>query len=232
MYIDLSGNHLAGPLPAELGHNPALVGLQLSGNQLSGLVPAAITDRPFYRLDLNYNQLTAPDPRALDWPGTQTVSPTAVQALVASDGVTLTWTPIAYTSDWYEFTYFGEGGYYEISYATTPAGPFIVHGRTAGKSANSYTISGLTPGAPYYFRLRTLSYAHTYYDDQTSGWAVFNHAYVQPNNLWSDYTPLVSVYLGEETPTPTPTPAGTPSPARPRVFLPLVWRGRTLDEGR
>ena len=45
IYIDLSGNHLYGSIPAELGLNPAIMGLQLSGNQLSGDVPAVITNR-------------------------------------------------------------------------------------------------------------------------------------------------------------------------------------------
>jgi hypothetical protein len=211
VYVDLAGNHLSGPLPAELGQNPALMGLQLSGNQFSGVVPAAIVNHPFYRLDLNYNQLTSPDPRWLSWRSTQTVPPTNVQALMASDVVTLTWTPIAYTSEWYEFTYFGEGGYYEISYATAPTGPFTVHGWTKGKGDNSYGITGLTPGAPYYFRLRTLSYAHTYYDDEPSGWDAFSHVYIQPNNLWSDYTPVVCVNC-----------EGTP--VSPRAFLPILLR--------
>ncbi len=40
--------------------------------------------------------------------------------------------------------------------------------------------------------MRTISHAHSYYENG-SGWDVFDHAYIQPNNLWSDYTPVVSV---------------------------------------
>ena len=78
----------------------------------------------------------------------------------------------------------------------------------------------------YYFRVRTFTPAHLYWD--ATGQIVY-----QPNNLWSDYTPLVNVGVtGTATPTPTatatptatPPPTGTPGPVRLRVFLPLVWR--------
>ena len=174
-------------------------------------MPTAITERPLAELDLNYNQLAPTDPR---WSATQTVAPTDLRGVVDGTTVLLTWTPIQYT-------YFFYTGAYEISYATAPGGPFTVAGDAAPKSVASYTVTGLPPAAVYYFRVRTFSPAQRY--TGADGAVLY-----QPNNLWSDYTPLVSVYLGEETPTATPTatptPTGTPSPARPRVFLPLIWR--------
>ena len=167
VYLDLAGNHLIGSIPAELGQNARLVGLQLSGNQLSGPVPAAVSERQYYFLDLNYNQLTPTDPR---WRDTQTVSPTELRATTTDDTVTLNWTPIHYT---------GDGGFYEISYATAPGGPFDVHGYTEHKAIDTYTITGLLPHTVYYFRLRTFTPAHTY----NAGWDVFAHTYVQQNNL-------------------------------------------------
>ena len=217
VYIDLSSNHLIGAIPAELGQNAAIMGLQLSGNQLNGLVPATLTDRQYYALDLNYNQLADADPR---WRETQTVPPTAVQAVTTTTGVTLTWPLIPYKND---------GGFYEISYATTPQGPFTVHGHTFNKWYDSYTVSGLPPDSGYYFRVRTFTPAHDYRASSD----VFDHIYIQPNNLWSDYTPLVSVGVtGTATPTPTatpsatatPTPTATPTHTAGRVWLPLVRR--------
>ena len=68
-----------------------------------------------------------------------------------------------------------------------------------------YTITGLRPNTPYYFRVRTFTPAH---ESQRPGWGpIFDHDYYQQSNLWSAYTPLVSVNV-----------------APPRVFLPLVWR--------
>jgi hypothetical protein len=64
----------------------------------------------------------------------------------------------------------------------------------------------LEPGQAVYFRVRTLSFAHTYYESGLD-WPAFNHPYVQPNNLWSGYTPVVCIHC-----------PGAPS----RTFLPLV----------
>lgn len=197
IYLDFSGNHLWGPLPAELGLNPAIMGLQLSGNQLSGAVPAAITDRAFYRLDLNYNLLTSPDP---NWPDrrTQTRPPTDLRATIDAGVITLSWTPptyISYNSD------------YEISYAPAPTGPFTVAGYPGDARRVDYRLPDLAAEATYYFRLRTIAYPQSYYENG-SGWdAVCEHAYFQPNTLWSDYTPVVCVNC---------------APPAPRLWLPLL----------
>ena len=59
-------------------------------------------------LDLGYNMLTADVPTLVsflnnkqpDWATTQTVPPTNLKATVqSSTGISLTWTPIAYTAD-------------------------------------------------------------------------------------------------------------------------------------
>jgi hypothetical protein len=206
--INLAGNHLLDGIPAALGGIAGLRSLDLSGNQLSGVVPAAVAEHPFATLNLNYNRLEPTDPR---WRDTQTVAPTDLRGIADGATVQLTWTPIPYTGAGpYEVWYVT----YEISYATAPGGPFTVAGRTTDNGAASYTVTGLAPAARYYFRVRTFTPAHPY-------WGSDGEILYQPNNLWSDYTPLVSVYLGEATPTPPPT--GTPAPAQ-HTWLPLVWR--------
>ena len=69
----------------------------------------------------------------LTWRETQTVAPESLRVTaIAADALTLTWQPIAYRSD---------GGYYEISYATTvttgAVSTHTVHGITADKHASS-----------------------------------------------------------------------------------------------
>lgn len=209
VYIDVSGNHLSGTIPAALGENPALKGLQLAGNALSGMAPDAILGHPFYRLDLSYNRLEFSDPVwAREVFPTQTVPPTQLQAAEIPEGVLLTWHRIPYDEESPTMT--GESGFYEISYGPTEFGPFVVHGRTPNKTHDRYTVDGLTPGATYYFRVRTFSSAHVQYL-QTQKWDVFDHPYVQPNDLWSDYTPVVCVNCQV-------------TPASSRAFLPILLR--------
>jgi hypothetical protein len=56
--------------------------------------------------------------------------------------------------------YVADGGYYEIEYATTPGGPYAVHGHTVDKLASSYTVDGLDHKTQYYFVVRSHTPAH------------------------------------------------------------------------
>jgi Leucine-rich repeat (LRR) protein len=177
--LSLDFNHLSGAIPPELGNLVNLRELILGANQLKGTIPPQLANlHALTDLSLSHNALTATEPALLDflaeksqgWDATQTVAPSSVQARVAaSDHIIVTWTPIRYTSD---------GGYYEISYATDPAGPFTVHGRTRNKSHSQYTLTGLTPDPNYFVRVRTYTPA------------------IFPNNQneqWSDYSNVVFV---------------------------------------
>jgi hypothetical protein len=82
----------------------------------------------------------------------------------------LAWEPIAYG---------GDGGYYEIGYATAAGGPYAVHGTTEDsgqKAATGYVAAGLQPGTAYYFAVRTYTPAHDW----------------QQNDLWSESTAEIS----------------------------------------
>jgi Leucine-rich repeat (LRR) protein len=179
----LENNRLSGELPAQLGNLTALRHLSVQNNALSGVIPASynsLTQLQSNNTRFGYNRLTASNSSLIDnrnpaWPQTQTVAPTNVQAAAqSSSAVQVTWTPIAYT---------GDGGHYEVSYATTSGGPYTVHGVTANKSANSYTVTGLSSGSTYYFVVRTRTPAHG----------------DQQNELLSDYSQQASANTGSFT---------------------------------
>jgi len=175
--LRLAGNRLAGPLPAELGNLLNLLELDLSANDLRGPLPPELARLTrLVTLELANNQLTTTDEalrafltsKAPTWDATQTLPPTAVQALPErSDAIALSWTPIAYG---------GDGGAYAVEVATSADGPYTPHGRTVDKRTPGYTVDGLTPNTTYFFRVRT-------YTPAGSG---------QPNELWSDYSAPVS----------------------------------------
>lgn len=160
--LRLDTNRLAGPIPASLGNLSALTELRLNYNAFYGDFPAAVASLPVLTdVYVNYNCLTASpsvsawlntfDPT---WANTQTVPPsglhvqeTRTPALVYQ----LSWTPILYQAD---------GGYYEISSATQPNGPWFIHGQTASKAVSTYTVTGLTDGVSYYIRVRSYTPAH------------------------------------------------------------------------
>jgi hypothetical protein len=161
--LALAANRLTGVLPGALGGLAALADLDLAGNHLEGAVPPSVctlTDS-VTAADLGYNALFAPrsDTRVClaqldpDWAATQTTPPREVHpATFAAGAVQLNWMPIPYTTD---------GGFYEVSYATAPDGPFSVHGHSADKLANGYLVGGLLPGTTYYLRVQTVTPAHS-----------------------------------------------------------------------
>ena len=162
-HLTLHRNQLDGDIPPELRGLTKLEQLNLYGNQLNGPVPAEITSLNSLKndCDFRYNALyTSEDAvriflnnkqRDGDWESTQTIAPTnLVAGEITGDSVPLTWTAIAYTDD--------TGGY-EIYYADTPGGPFMLFETTADKTVDNATVTGLTPGT-YYFRLRTVTDSH------------------------------------------------------------------------
>ena len=65
-WLNLAGNRLTGPIPAELGSLVNLYGLNLSSNHLTGPIPAELGRLVnLYRLNLSNNDLTGPIPPEL-----------------------------------------------------------------------------------------------------------------------------------------------------------------------
>ncbi|MCE7984714.1 MAG: hypothetical protein DYG89_26380 [Caldilinea sp. CFX5] len=175
--LDLHGNRFSGAVPPELGKLVNLRNFYLHNNGLRGALPLGMVNmRDLVEVKLDYNALYAPlpslqellDAKAPGWFATQTLAPTTLTAhQQSSSAIALTWTPTAYTLD---------GGFYEVRYATDPAGPFTVHGQTPSKRSNAYTVTGLNTNTTYYFQVRSYTPAH----------------HEQQNELWSDLTPVVS----------------------------------------
>ena len=162
-HLTLHSNQLYGDIPPELGGLTKLEHLNLYGNQLKGPVPEEITNLNSLKndCDFRYNALyTSEDAvriflndkqRDGDWESTQTIAPNdLVAGELTGNSIPLTWTAIAYT---------GDTGGYEIYYADTPGGPFMLFETTADKTVDNTTVTGLTPGT-YYFRLRTVTDSH------------------------------------------------------------------------
>lgn len=180
-YLDLSENQLEGSLPA-YPHLYTFYYLDVSHNQLGGELPFELTHyRYLNHLDLGYNAFSAHNTalRAYlqqfdpDWEETQTTPPTSIQVTPQTAGTVLL--------SWQHPLYQADGGYYEISYATSPSGPFTVYGITADKRVASYVVEELQPETMYYFRMRTFTPAHD----------------LQQNELWSDYSHLAFVPVAE-----------------------------------
>ncbi len=161
----LGSNQLSGPVPS-FAANTALQFLFLGSNQLTGPVdPSLGTLTNLYAggLNLRWNGLTATDPALIaflnakqdggDWQSTQTIPVTGLGASgITESQATVNWTPITYTAD---------SGNYQVFTSTVAGGPYTPFATvTANKSATSLTVTGLTPGTPYFLRVQTTTDPH------------------------------------------------------------------------
>ena len=200
-YLNLAANHLSGAVPVELGQLTQASGVNIGCNMLSGDLPYAVS-RVIRWGSLDFNALTGYDPVVYPhwyWYLTQTVAPTNLTVTGSSNGapIMLNWTPIAYTE---------HDGYYEISYATAPGGPFTVYGQTSDKTVSSATVTLPPRSTPYHFRLRTVTEPHG------GGSPIYGDCYApQPNTVRSEYTEVVASGAGQPTPTHTPTSTASPT---------------------
>ncbi len=158
VHVDLSRARFTGTIP-DLSVLTQLQELFLNENQLAGPLPPGLCNAKG-RVDLNYNMLSGDYPACFPdtdpgWAHSQTVPPTDITAsALSATSFQLAWTPIPYT---------GDGGYYEVLCGSMPGGPYASQGTTAasgGKSAASFTVTGVAPGVQEYCVVRTFTPAH------------------------------------------------------------------------
>lgn len=213
--LNLAYNSLDGNLPDSIGNLSELRILQVDGNELIGDIPESFANlTPIFSLGLDFNSFWVSDPTLLDyleendpeWDLTQTVPPADLQAVSGSTTeVQLTWSAIVYTAN---------EGFYEVSYATDPSGPFTIHGQTASKTETSYTVDELAAGTTYYLRVRTYTAPHEGDSDQVSWDDQQNGIYSAYSEMASTATKALPTATFTSTPVPTPTiqPTSTPTP--------------------
>jgi parallel beta-helix repeat protein len=184
LYLD--NNQLTGAIPSELGALTNLQYLRLKSNWLEGPIPTELTNLINLVDDLSYfrwNALYTDDLGLLaflnskqnggDWESTQTIAPEDLATGVPGDNsIPLSWTAIAYT---------GDTGGYEVYYSDTSGGLYTLFETTPNKTVENSTVTGLDPGTPYFFVLRTVTYSH-----------VNNQ-----NDVYSEYTGEVSAMTSE-----------------------------------
>ncbi len=188
-YLFLDNNHLTGSIPEELSSLGNLAILSLSGNQLAGPLPDPSAFKPFIdqlapvNSDFRYNALFTEETDLRDsmniaqigndWESFQTVAPTDPAALtLTGEAVRISWLPIVYTVD---------PGTYEVEISTAEAGPYDSADLSiADKTVDNAVVDGLTAGTEYWFRVRTVTYAHS--NNQ--------------NDVYSEYTDPISAIPG------------------------------------
>jgi len=166
--LSLSSNQLTGSIPPELGGLTDLRDVNLSSNQMTGEIPAEIqnlTSLVNDHSDLRWNALHSTNAALVaflnskqqggDWQSTQTIAPAGLATgSLTTTSVAVSWTPIAYT---------GDTGGYQVLYSQIPGGPYTPFGTlTPDKTASSLTVTGLQPGTPYVFVVRTRTNSHVH----------------------------------------------------------------------
>ncbi|MCP4147381.1 MAG: hypothetical protein GY757_06485 [bacterium] len=159
-YLELMNNRLSGTIPAELGNLKSLLQFQVQSNMLSGSIPINLSSLSTYLIEIGYNSLYTKNAMLkkflrkmqLKWAESQTISPLKVTAVYTSESsVKLSWTPIPYRA---------ESGSYLVYSSESSAGPWMLAGKTANKSADSFEVTQLKPGKNYFFVLRTETGSH------------------------------------------------------------------------
>ena len=178
LILYLYKNQLTGGIPAELGSLSKIEDLDLRGNQLTGIIPDTFSGlTTLFSMDIGYNSLYTQNSslvdflttKQADWETTQTIAPANLKAGTPSlTSVPLSWNAIDYIS--------GSGGY-EVYYSTALYGTYIFFNTTDTKSNTSMTVTDLTPGIRYYFRVRTVTDPHS----------------DNPNTVYSEDTPAIGV---------------------------------------
>lgn len=191
--LNISHNSFKDDFPESLFSLKKIKAINLSGNDFSGEIPEKIMQMEWLEdnaSDFRWNRLTVNNTKVEkflaskqisneSWINTQTIPPTGLKSVEGntSKELILSWTPIPYTSN---------NGGYEIYYATHPDGPYERRYVTTSKLDSAYTFTNLSSDETYYFKLRTVTYAHAN----------------NPNSLTSAYTPILPVTILQQTERP------------------------------
>jgi hypothetical protein len=160
-WLFLNNNRLTDSIP-DLNQLKLLEILSLESNLLTSSIPISLSNLTnLTHLNLGYNRLIAQDETLLTfldgknptWKQTQTIPPTDIKTKTLSkNSVEVSWTPILYT---------GDGGYYQVKYATIPNGSYTsTTSTTADKNATNYIVNELLPDTTYYFVVETNTPPH------------------------------------------------------------------------
>jgi Leucine-rich repeat (LRR) protein len=174
-YLNLSHNHLSGPIPASLNRFEYLY---LDGNMLSGQIPDTFTSDYTRFLTLEYNAISL-DHLSDSLIGhlreidsiiyIQTIAPkNFISSTPTTSSVQLSWSPILYRSN---------SGRYEIFKSLSSGGPYTLAGATASKTDSAIALSNLEPNTRYYLVIRTVT-------DPNSD---------NKNTVTSDFSPEISI---------------------------------------
>jgi Leucine-rich repeat (LRR) protein len=191
--LDISHNYFGDTFPESLFALKHIKAINISGNNFSGEIPEGIMQMDWLAdnaSDFRWNRLTVNNSKVEkflagkhisneSWINTQTIAPTGLKSVEGEtlQDLVLSWTPIPYSSN--------VGGY-EIYYAIHPDGPYERRYVTTSKLDNAYTFTNLAINETYYFKLRTVTYAHAN----------------NPNTLYSDYTPILPATIFQMTERP------------------------------
>ncbi len=183
-YLYLESNQLTS-IPVELGNLTNLTYLYLGSNQLTGEVPASIMNTALFADggEFGYNALYSTNWAVFsfleskqvggNWYATQSLAPTYPSASVVSDtSIDIFWTPDTYA----------QAGGYEIWSSTDFIGPYAWIQNTVDKTIINTTVTDLTPGTGYFFKLRTWTDPHANNDNKvTSDYS--DEAYVKTTGI-------------------------------------------------
>lgn len=208
--FNVAVNGLSGQIPSSLGNLRGLGEFQIQENQLSGPIPPSLVNLTGvgFRFDIRYNALYSTSGALTtflnahqspgDWSSTQTVAPTGLNTSAPTpNSITVNWTPILFTSF---------GGFYQVSYSTSAAGPYTAYSTTtSSKSASSLTVTGLSPSTTYYFVVQTTTPPHSTGEGLSS----------QRNTVKSEFSAETSGTTAVAPPTPPTPPTVTSFSANP-----------------
>ncbi len=195
--LSLMNNRLSGAIPDAIGNLSNLNWLTLSNNKFSGEIPSSIVNlENAIDISLLNNALETSD-LAVDtflesltpgWKTTQTVPPTNLELSEQNGQWLLTWDPIP----------FRYNGYYIMSYADNPNGPFIEHGTTISKNSSEYIIDDIAENPGHFYVVQSFTATDNFQKNEiTSRYSEVLASDVTPPVITIAYPDIIIEATGE-----------------------------------